>query len=132
MKRLKKKIIKKKRRKNPVDDKLIELLSYNIIHPDLEYFSRTLNYYYQGGRCDDCGYYYDECECEYCENCYYRRCICELRDKLVGKQGDDFGNEIRKYIIKFAKKILTQKQLEHLKNLISFNQGDKRLLKYFN
>ena len=82
-----------KRKKNPRNDRnrLINAIGkdffsyydktwflYNAVYTNTDGLSNLLCFIKQGYSCDDCEKDHDSCECEYCEDCKFNRCLCLL------------------------------------------------------
>lgn len=80
MKRLKK-VVKKKRRKNPKDDQYVYWLALAVNTGRKEDLFNVITYgrlFKWNDRCDDCGKYLEDCDCEKCDECGYNICLCDL------------------------------------------------------
>lgn len=122
MRKLKKKrVVKKRKRKNPIDEILFDLLAEAILTGNSNHFSNALIYYTTGEKCDDCDQLYYSCACEGsrkkrtkpCEDCKLRKCLCGYnidRDTNPAK--------VRSTILKWIEENLNYKnQLNILKNI---------------
>jgi len=83
------------RKRNPVNkdrNRLRNVMSRNFLNhynnrgwflnhvftADPDAFSKYITYIKQGYECEDCEKEYDKCECEYCPDCKFNRCLCML------------------------------------------------------
>lgn len=96
-----------KQRKNPnpkITKIVIKLLAQAFYHAERFPLVNALILYNQGMKCKDCGSLYTHCECEYCDECGYRRCLCNY---------DLFSpDSIRTVVVQIAKKILNKEIIE--------------------
>lgn len=85
---------------------------YNLIN--------AIVYYNQGNLCLDCGKDYKFCECEKCEDCKGRRCLCDLKLDSEFEYGQTIGDDfkIQDYAEQLANDTLNREQLRKLKNLL--------------
>ena len=121
------KIIKRKR-KNPnlkgeefIDDIFMNHLMRGMLSSNLDigndHLAKALVYKNIGDSpCEDCsdGYnnvYYDECRCEYCEDCDHNQCTCELNSL----------EKLHNYIIQKVIKYLNKKQISEFSDMLSNN-----------
>lgn len=81
--RKRKKVIRVRR--NPVDLEYFEnvaagtyIIHNAMMYGNFEYLTELITYYNQGAKCDDCDQNYMSCDCEYCEDCNQKRCVCRF------------------------------------------------------
>src|SRR5574338_764685 len=104
-------MIKQKRKKNPNTEwYYLESLIEAIYRGNPDKLAEAIIYYKQGKKCEDCGNIFNECYCEYCEDCSHQRCLCDI----------NYYNpeEVQKRAVQIAKKTLHKEQLQELKNEI--------------
>src|SRR5574338_581039 len=114
----------KRKRKNPkyVDEMLIDTLRSAFLNGDPYDLKDALVYYNQGEECDDCGKDYTACECEWCEDCNWKKCLCDLditvNDWHIATNTENYKllniykKKKKKATLEFAKKVLTKEQLK--------------------
>lgn len=108
-----------------------------IIKPDPDDLIDAIIYYKQGEVCEDCINIYGEsnsysnCKCEKCEDCEFRRCLCDLGITISSyedmidedhlKNLDLVESKLQKKAIKLAKETLSKNDLIKLEKLILKN-----------
>lgn len=102
--------MKKKRKKNPVDNVYISLLTNAIKLGNLGDLTGAISYYKQGIRCNDCNEKYYACFCEKCDECGFTRCLCDLGSDL-GRYSRD---KIKKVAWELAQLTLTEEQFQEI------------------
>lgn len=133
-----KKIIRVKKHRNPssriseegrekidslkLNNMLLTAVNNAIVYGSPKQLSNLRVYINQKFKCEDCDEYYDTCECEWCEDCEFHKCLCimELLEKEWDSSFDNLNenirirNKIRKIVWEFAKLILPDKELKRL------------------
>lgn len=101
-------MIRKKKRKNPVDDELIDYLIDAYKDESPNELSSALSYQKQGQRCQDCNDYFWKCKCEYCDNCEFNRCLCDLgieRQTYYSLAKNELKIKVQNKILKVVSKL---------------------------
>lgn len=118
-------MIKIKRKINPnlkgeefIDGHFINLLTNALLTSSLglgnKYIASALIYKNIGhSKCEDCSdeltdVYYDECKCEWCEDCHFNYCTCKL----------DTFEKLHDYIVHLIIKYLNKKQRNKILDLM--------------
>ena len=77
----------------------------------------------QGGECDDCDKDFQECECEKCDDCKYRKCLCDLNLPLPWEsKSENNRKEVSKKAVELAAQTLNREDFRKLKNLLYSKQ----------
>lgn len=125
-------IKRKRKRKNPnIDLKFITSMSKVLFTGDPTRLADILIYYQQGEYCKDCDKPSRWCNCDTCYECRYSKCLCEL-----GFTVNNFYDNVHENVFKtrlkagkFAKKVLSNEEIELVKqqisNLMSFDRLNK-------
>lgn len=119
---------KKKTRRNPhVDDIYLTFIAnalYKGIPQDLV---RSMIYFIQGKLCKDCNKNARFCECDYCNECGFNKCLCDLGFTINSFYTDvDNIHQIRHATGRLARETLNQNQINTIKKWIeNFAQDDE-------
>jgi len=135
-----------KRKKNPRNDRnrLINAIGkdffsyydktwflYNAVYTNTDGLSNRLCFIKQGYECDDCEEEYPTCECEYCSDCKFNRCLCLL--DIVKKSEYSAKEQIRVAKVWWELARLMDEPLQEIYPMVeSFKEysDDKKFIKF--
>ena len=88
-------------------DKVLTLLFNAYAYNNFDDFTEAKIYLNQGEDCEDCFKKYNKCECDYCPECNFKKCLCDITKE-----------NFRKEVMKFAREKLSRKDFNEFKDIL--------------